>query len=1208
MRAVDPSAEGRRWRLSLLRLTDGGQEYRKREGYTSGSGKTTGDADRPLSCRYQEPRGSRIASTSFPANGASRSDQANPLQLGIHGSRKRILSDPRTLQHLFSPSHLLRLLPCCAGLHKPAQGRAGPEWLSKDAHYYLEVRQHEGEGPFGDPKPVLNDAQGRPSTTLGCTLQACDGRYSGTKGWFGQGYLSGMASRPPMRVATSNGTRAHGSKNEIHTPSFLLLTVMSAVLPPELEREIFEVAAKQYPEDIPTLVLVAKRVHIWCVRFIVISYRQTSGSETMARIQPMLFRIVRSSNSKIWPVLLEKMDSDPELLRNGVRFVCLEHGAAHFKLASQEQLERLLQICTGVVDIGAIGTHTDYFLPVFAGMENLRRLVASSTDLFGNAPPFEPTHAALSRITHLEVVNQFYFGQEQDRALFHTICHLPSLTHLAITPSFGTGEPSPWEAMQGVLDKTPALKMLVLLWDQYDVRDHFDAVNKSTLKDLRVVAGSFACEDDNNMWSEWEDSARGIASDYWARGELFLERKRKREVEASRLWMDDWINKFPLKPSAEIWSWPQIADFHTQSFFLLTVMKTILPFELEREIFERMAKMSPRDIPALLRVARRVHVWIRPMIFRVVRSSNSKMWPALLAVMESDPDVVRNGVRFICLEHEISSVVSREQLRGLLHICTQVVDFGAVVRYIDYLPSLARMENLRRLSVSLPEVFGDLPFNPFHATHISMSRITHLEVVDQLDLDADDASGPLDSFACLPALTHLAITPTTSEIPWPRIQKALDAMPRLEMFVLLWDRIEVHNMLETIPSLPLKDLRVVAGSFETDGFRNMEERCSLRRREDTKSKPRAYGWTTGCMTKKIQTKLLAAPTGGWTKMARISHATLLLLTIMSTTLPPELEREIFEAAAQLNPEDTPTLLRVAKRVYAWIRPFLFRVIRGKNEKLWPPLLLAMEAEPDFLRKSVRFVCIEYGTDQFASAKQIKTLLQICTEVVDVALTSTVTVPMNGYLDLLARMPRLRRLTCSLRELFVDESAPIDPRHEGLSRITHLEILDDISSNDDGFWLGGVPLLPSLTHLAITISPEDSDPDDELEDAWGRIQRILDAIPPTRLRVLALVWTKNEAESYFDVVNSATIRDPRLVAGSFEDLSLKKHVYDAWCEWEESAMGLSSDYWERAELFLERRRNGEVPASRIWMEDWLYDENESSSDSETSSSEGTSDSE
>ncbi|KAF7299800.1 hypothetical protein HMN09_00986100 [Mycena chlorophos] len=328
---------------------------------------------------------------------------------------------------------------------------------------------------------------------------------------------------------------------------------------------------------------------------------------------------------------------------------------------------------------------------------------------------------------------------------------------------------------------------------------------------------------------------------------------------------------------------------------------------------------------------------------------------------------------------------------------------------------------------------------------------------------------------------------------------------------------------------------------------------------------------------------------------------------MSTTLPPELECEIFEAAAQLNPEDNPTLLRVAKRVYSWIRPFLFRIIRGANGKLWSALLLAMETEPDFLRKSVRFVCIEHGTNQFASAKQIKRLLQICTEVVDVALTSTV--PMDGYLDLLAQMPRLRRLTCSLRELFGDESAPIDPRHEGLSRITHLEILDETLINDDGFWLEleGVAGLPSLTHLAITPSPEARNwQNDELEVAWSRIQRILDATPQTRLRVLALVWDKHEARLHFDAVNSATLRDPRLVAGSFEDLSLKKHVYDAWCEWEESAMGLVSDYWEKAELFLERRRKGEVPASRIWMEDWLYDENESSSDSETSSSEGTSD--
>jgi hypothetical protein len=40
----------------------------------------------------------------------------------------------------------------------------------------------------------------------------------------------------------------------------------SSVLPPELERELFETAAMMYPEEIPTLLRVARRILTWSIQ------------------------------------------------------------------------------------------------------------------------------------------------------------------------------------------------------------------------------------------------------------------------------------------------------------------------------------------------------------------------------------------------------------------------------------------------------------------------------------------------------------------------------------------------------------------------------------------------------------------------------------------------------------------------------------------------------------------------------------------------------------------------------------------------------------------------------------------------------------------------------------------------------------------------------------------------------------------------------
>jgi hypothetical protein len=49
---------------------------------------------------------------------------------------------------------------------------------------------------------------------------------------------------------------------------WFLLTIMSKdanpVFPPELEREILEILAILHPESMPVLLLIARRVKIWC--------------------------------------------------------------------------------------------------------------------------------------------------------------------------------------------------------------------------------------------------------------------------------------------------------------------------------------------------------------------------------------------------------------------------------------------------------------------------------------------------------------------------------------------------------------------------------------------------------------------------------------------------------------------------------------------------------------------------------------------------------------------------------------------------------------------------------------------------------------------------------------------------------------------------------------------------------------------------------
>ncbi|KAJ7059712.1 hypothetical protein C8F01DRAFT_217943 [Mycena amicta] len=76
-------------------------------------------------------------------------------------------------------------------------------------------------------------------------------------------------------------------------------------------------------------------------------------------------------------------------------------------------------------------------------------------------------------------------------------------------------------------------------------------------------------------------------------------------------------------------------------------------------------------------------------------------------------------------------------------------------------------------------------------------------------------------------------------------------------------------------------------------------------------------------------------------------------------LPRELEREIFELAAEIHPSTVAVLLRVAHRVQEWTEPFLYRTIRVRTSQSFETFQHVLRTKPpNFLAASVRHVLFE----------------------------------------------------------------------------------------------------------------------------------------------------------------------------------------------------------------------------------------------------------
>ncbi|KAF8969000.1 hypothetical protein BDZ97DRAFT_301773 [Flammula alnicola] len=211
--------------------------------------------------------------------------------------------------------------------------------------------------------------------------------------------------------------------------------------------------------------------------------------------------------------------------------------------------------------------------------------------------------------------------------------------------------------------------------------------------------------------------------------------------------------------------------------------ETRLPGELEREIFVIAALSFPQCILALLLVARRVHIWVEPELYRIV-SDREKVIPPLYSVGDRtgllDLDRLRKfgpWVKHVLLEYRpIREVIQ------VLECCPNVHDLslrelqGPCIRLIPILEKLPlrwmSFDPMYFFQCKSPDV--SIPFDQptFH-------NLTHLVV------NTTSSWTNWQQLARLPKLTHIAMMHNHS-VNQQLIDHITDECASLELFVLFY--------------------------------------------------------------------------------------------------------------------------------------------------------------------------------------------------------------------------------------------------------------------------------------------------------------------------------------------------------------------------------------------------------------------------------------
>ncbi|KAF7373129.1 Tyrosinase central domain-containing protein [Mycena sanguinolenta] len=240
------------------------------------------------------------------------------------------------------------------------------------------------------------------------------------------------------------------------------------------------------------------------------------------------------------------------------------------------------------------------------------------------------------------------------------------------------------------------------------------------------------------------------------------------------------------------------------------------PPELEREIFEATAILFPAFIPTLLRVCHRVHVWIEPLLYRVlVISKEDGINSACLATLiQSKSASLQNGVRHIFIETSYtSSPTETSTYTNLLATCPGCTNLAIDgILDLDYLPHLDKMRP-SNLAFTIGERFLTAALGGPGFTHPLFGSVTHLDLysVTSQPITWETCSG----LAAIPALTHLALS---HPITGTTLSQVMGECSKL-LVAIVPTYNAIHNEHETAVSLACNlgftDARVVVMILNT---------------------------------------------------------------------------------------------------------------------------------------------------------------------------------------------------------------------------------------------------------------------------------------------------------------------------------------------------------------------------------------------------------
>ncbi|KAF8907893.1 hypothetical protein CPB84DRAFT_1843739 [Gymnopilus junonius] len=262
----------------------------------------------------------------------------------------------------------------------------------------------------------------------------------------------------------------------------------------------------------------------------------------------------------------------------------------------------------------------------------------------------------------------------------------------------------------------------------------------------------------------------------------------------------------------------------------------------------------------------------------------------------------------------------------------------------------------------------------------------------------------------------------------------------------------------------------------------------------------------------------------------------------SPHLPEDLERLIFERAAyEWTPEHSSKLLLIARRVYNWVHPLVYRVFIQLESHKFPDFETNSSLILDDVGKYVKHLLA--GDD----TAQLDLLLSSCPNIRNLALWYSAT--LCNHVDAMRNL-RLTTLSADLEDF---------PPQKLLSptfyNLTHLDI---INLGYDPSWKDWTVLadLPKLMHIMIALEfPDDNDVVEQCLEHCKVLQ-------------LFVFWKESGLGFPTETRDLEAISDERLVLVR-HDSDLSKELRH---EWDKGARG-GIYYWMTAEVFAIARKRG-----------------------------------